>query len=167
MSSSRICGRASAARAGRAPRLRGAGLASLALPLALSLFITPTWAGLAAAETPATPARAIADPTSADASPGASALALPGVSGAPILLAQDGGTEPRELEPEYPAPPPGKPGPYNEEEGPGYNSDYLFGMTRGVAGSTMVPALKVPLFLLTVPLDIVTLPFAAIGGFFG
>jgi len=86
---------------------------------------------------------------------------------APIVLAQDGGTEPRELEPAYEPPPPGKPGPYNEQEGPGYNSDYLFGITRSVANSTIVPAGKVPLFLLTVPLDIVFLPFAAIGGFFG
>lgn len=86
---------------------------------------------------------------------------------APIVLAQDGGTEPRELEPAYAPPPPGKPGPYNEAEGPGYNSDYMFGITRAVVNSTIVPAGKVPLFLLTVPLDIVLLPFAAIGGFFG
>lgn len=84
----------------------------------------------------------------------------------PIRLAQSGGTEPRELEPRYPAPPPGEPGPYSEE-GAGYNSDYIFGMTRGVAHSTMVPAAKAPLFLLTVPLDIVLLPFTVIGGFFG
>ena len=31
----------------------------------------------------------------------------------------------------------------------------------------MVPAAKAPLFLLTVPLDLVLLPFAAIGGLFG
>ncbi len=48
-----------------------------------------------------------------------------------------------------------------------YNSSYIFGMTRGVASSTMVPAAKVPLFVLTVPLDIALLPFAAIGGLFG
>jgi hypothetical protein len=48
-----------------------------------------------------------------------------------------------------------------------YNSSYLFGMTRGVANSTMVPAAKLPLFVLTVPLDIAFLPFAAIGGLFG
>jgi len=50
---------------------------------------------------------------------------------------------------------------------PWYNSDYIFGMTRGVANSTMAPAGKAPLFVLTVPLDIVILPFALIGGFFG
>ncbi len=48
----------------------------------------------------------------------------------------------------------------------GYNSDYIFGMTRGVADSTMVPAIKPIFFLVTIPLDIVFLPFAAIGGFF-
>jgi ABC-type amino acid transport substrate-binding protein len=48
----------------------------------------------------------------------------------------------------------------------GYNGDYLFAMTKGVASSAMTPALKPLLFLLTVPLDIVTLPFTAIAGFF-
>ena len=48
----------------------------------------------------------------------------------------------------------------------GYDSSYLFGMTKGVANSTMTPAFKPLVFLLTVPLDIVLLPFAAIGGFF-
>ena len=50
---------------------------------------------------------------------------------------------------------------------PWYNDSYLFGMTRGVTGSTMHPAAKVPLLVLTIPLDIVLLPFAAIGGLFG
>jgi hypothetical protein len=49
----------------------------------------------------------------------------------------------------------------------GYNASYIFGMTRGVAWSTISPALKPLLFVLTVPLDIVLLPFAAIGGLFG
>jgi hypothetical protein len=40
-------------------------------------------------------------------------------------------------------------------------------MTRGVADSTIHPAVKAPLFLFTIPLDIVLLPFAAIGGAFG
>ncbi len=84
----------------------------------------------------------------------------------PIVLAQDGGTVPREIEPEYQPVPPKTPGPYNDEEHDLYTTDYLFGMTRGVAGSTMVPALKVPLFLFTIPLDLVFLPFEAIGGFF-
>jgi len=49
----------------------------------------------------------------------------------------------------------------------GYNSDYIFGLSKGLADSTLVPALKVPVFILTVPLDLVLLPFALIGGFFG
>ena len=48
----------------------------------------------------------------------------------------------------------------------GYDSSYIFGMTKGVAGSTMTPAVKPLVFLFTVPLDLVLLPFAAIGGFF-
>jgi hypothetical protein len=56
--------------------------------------------------------------------------------------------------------------PREPEEEPFYDSDYLFGITRAVTNSTMVPAGKVPLLLLTIPLDIAFLPFAAIGGFF-
>ena len=48
-----------------------------------------------------------------------------------------------------------------------HNSSYIFGMTRGLADSTIHPAVKAPLFLLTLPLDLVLLPFAAIGGMFG
>jgi hypothetical protein len=113
----------------------------LSAGLALAFALQLGWAGIAAASESSSP-------------------------GEPIVLAQDGGTQPRELEPTYPAPPPGPPGPYNDQEREHYNSDYLFGMTRGVAHSTMVPALKAPLFLFTIPLDIVFLPFAAIGGFF-
>jgi hypothetical protein len=47
-----------------------------------------------------------------------------------------------------------------------YNSDFIFGMTRSVANSTLIGAVKPVLFLVTVPLDIVFLPFAAIGGLF-
>ncbi len=56
--------------------------------------------------------------------------------------------------------------PREPEPKPWYNSKLLFGMTRGVANSTIAPAAQVPLMVLTVPLDIVFLPFAAIGGFF-
>ena len=52
------------------------------------------------------------------------------------------------------------------EDRHGYSSEYIFGMTKGLMNSTLEPALKPPLLLLTVPLDIVFLPFAAIGGFF-
>ena len=76
-----------------------------------------------------------------------------------IELAQTGGTERPELEPRYePVAPP--------ERG-SFNWQYIFGMTRGVADSTIHPAVKAPLFFLTLPLDLVFLPFATIGGFFG
>jgi hypothetical protein len=89
----------------------------------------------------------------------APALRLDDFSNQPVQLAQAGGTEPRELEPRY------QPAPVQEKSW--YNDSYIFGMTRGVAESTMHPAAKVPLFVLTVPLDLVFLPFAAIGGMFG
>lgn len=52
-------------------------------------------------------------------------------------------------------------------EKPWYNSDYLFGMTRAVTGSTIHTGAQIPLLVLTVPFDILFLPFAAIGGLFG
>lgn len=76
-----------------------------------------------------------------------------------MLVAQAHGTEQGELQPRYQPVPP--------EEPSWYNSTYVFALTRGVAGSTMVPAAKVPLYVFTVPLDLVLLPFAAIGGLFG
>jgi hypothetical protein len=51
-------------------------------------------------------------------------------------------------------------------EEPFYDTTYLFGMTRGVTNSTIHPGAQIPLLVLTIPLDIVFLPFAAIGGFF-
>jgi hypothetical protein len=57
--------------------------------------------------------------------------------------------------------------PREPEEKSWYNSSYIFGMTRSLAASTISPAGKAPLFVLTIPLDIVFLPFAAIGGLFG
>jgi hypothetical protein len=47
-----------------------------------------------------------------------------------------------------------------------YTTNYYFGMTRGLADSTLHPALQLPLFLVTLPLDIVLLPVAAVMGFF-
>lgn len=86
------------------------------------------------------------------------------VAGEPVCehvmeLAQAHGTQPGELEPRYQPVPP--------QEESWYETGYLFAMTRGVANSTIVPAAKAPLYILTVPLDLVTLPFAAIGGLFG
>jgi len=88
-------------------------------------------------------------PSAAEANDGAAALEVAQMDDAPQ----------RPLEPRYqPAPP---------QEKSSYNDSYIFAATRGVANSTMVPAVKVLLFPLTVPIDIVLLPFAAIGGLFG
>ena len=87
--------------------------------------------------------------------------ALPVAVATPAVAQMETAPEPspRELRPRYePVPPTPK---------SWYSTDYFFAATRGVANSTMVPGLKAPLFILTVPLDIVCLPFAAIGGFFG
>ena len=75
------------------------------------------------------------------------------------VVAQAHGTEQGELDPRYQPVPP--------EQKSWYNAGYFFALTRSVAGSTLVPAAKAPLFLLTAPLDLVLLPFAAIGGLFG
>jgi hypothetical protein len=82
-----------------------------------------------------------------------------GETEAALVVAQADGTEPGELRPRYQPVPP--------EEESWYNAGYMFALTGGVARSTMSPALKAPLFVFTVPLDIVLLPFAAIGGLFG
>ena len=50
------------------------------------------------------------------------------------------------------------------EEREGYNSEYIFGMTKGILNSTLHPALKPLTCLVTVPLDLVGLPFAALLG---
>jgi len=76
---------------------------------------------------------------------------------AAVEVAQGSGTREGELQPRYQP---------VAEEPCWYDSSYIFAATRGVADSTLVPALKVPLFLLTVPLDLALLPFATIGGFF-
>jgi hypothetical protein len=52
------------------------------------------------------------------------------------------------------------------EEHGGYTSEYIFGMSKAIMRSTLTPALKPAVLLLTVPLDLVLLPFAALGGFF-
>ena len=77
----------------------------------------------------------------------------------PLVVSQAGGTEPGELRPRYQPVPP--------EEKSWYNSSYMFALSRGLADSTLVTPAKAPLFLFTVPLDLVLLPFTAIGGLFG
>jgi len=79
----------------------------------------------------------------------------------PVLAADDADEEESEsgrLRPTYePRPPPEK---------DVYTTDYLFAITRAVSESTLVPAAQVPLYILTVPLDIAFLPMEAIAGFF-
>lgn len=53
-----------------------------------------------------------------------------------------------------------------EQESRGYSTEYIFGMSKAVRRSTMHPALKPAVWLFTIPLDIVLLPFAALGGLF-
>jgi hypothetical protein len=78
-----------------------------------------------------------------------------------VLAADDADEEESEsgrLRPTYePRPPPEK---------DVYTTDYLFAITRAVSESTLVPAAQVPLYILTVPLDIAFLPMEAIAGFF-
>ena len=52
------------------------------------------------------------------------------------------------------------------EDRSGYRTEYIFGMTKGIMKSTLVPALKPVMLLFTVPLDLAFLPFAAVAGFF-
>lgn len=47
-----------------------------------------------------------------------------------------------------------------------YNTEFFFGLTKGVANSTLITGMKPLFFLVTIPLDLLLLPFAAIGGFF-
>lgn len=50
----------------------------------------------------------------------------------------------------------------------GFNDEYVFAATRGVNDMEGVhPALKVPLFPITIVLDVAALPFAVIAGFIG
>ena len=48
-----------------------------------------------------------------------------------------------------------------------YNSEYIFGLSKGLAAAPITPVVKPLLFILTVPADVVLLPPAIIGGFFG
>jgi len=48
----------------------------------------------------------------------------------------------------------------------GYNDEYIFVATRTVADADVHPVAKVPLFPLTIILDVVALPVEAIAGFF-
>jgi len=58
---------------------------------------------------------------------------------------------------------------YELEKQPGwsYNSDYIFAISSALRDSTLPPAGKVPLFILTIPLDAVLLPFSLLAGLMG
>jgi hypothetical protein len=77
---------------------------------------------------------------------------------APCLAQSGDESRPGTLEPTY------EPRPVPEPAI--YTTEYLFALTRGVSNSTLHPAAKAPMFLFTVPLDIVFLPVTAIAGFF-
>ena len=53
-----------------------------------------------------------------------------------------------------------------DQESRGYSTEYIFGMSKAIRRSTLHPALKPAAWLFTIPLDIVLLPFAALGGLF-
>lgn len=57
-------------------------------------------------------------------------------------------------------------GPASQGRRSSYNDEYIFGLTRGIADSTMHPAAKILVFPMTVPLDFALLPFEVIGGLF-
>lgn len=76
-----------------------------------------------------------------------------------LVVAQASDTRSRELEPRYQPVPP--------QEKSSFNADYIFVLSRSLAESTLHPAVKAPLFIITVPLDLAMLPFAAIAGLFG
>ena len=75
------------------------------------------------------------------------------------VIAQAQGTQDGQLKPRYEPTPPEDPGAYDNE--------YVFAMTRGVANAAIAPYGKVPLYVLSLPIDLALLPFAVIGGFFG
>jgi hypothetical protein len=57
---------------------------------------------------------------------------------------------------------------YAARSSSGFNDEYVFAATRGVNDMDGVhPALKVPLFPVTLVLDVAALPFAVIAGFIG
>src|SRR5687768_5461210 len=83
-------------------------------------------------------------------------LAIALIAGLPASA--DSESESGTLKPTYePRPPP-------EKEV--YTTDYLFAITRDVSDYTLVPAAQVPLYFLTIPLDVAFLPIEAIAGFF-
>ena len=48
-----------------------------------------------------------------------------------------------------------------------YNSEYIFGISKAVRDSSMPPGAKVPVYVFSLPLDVVLLPFSALAGLLG
>ena len=48
-----------------------------------------------------------------------------------------------------------------------YNTEYLFGVTRGLKDQNIPPYCEKTAWILTVPFDIANLPFTALAGLFG
>ena len=74
------------------------------------------------------------------------------------VVAQAQGTRSGTLEPRY------EPAPVADPDA--YDNQYVFAMSRGVADAAIAPYGKLPLYVLSVPLDLAFLPFALIGGLF-
>jgi len=114
-------------------------------------------AGLVLAAAPALSATEAGDVTDPAQDAAAIAVLAHHAAAAPVFTQverHDGDLEPR-YQPREPQPE------------PAYDSSYFFALSRTLADSTLVPAAKAPLFLLTIPIDVALLPIALIGGFFG
>ena len=48
-----------------------------------------------------------------------------------------------------------------------YNTEYIFGVTRGLKNENIPPMCERAAWILTVPFDIANLPFTALAGLFG
>jgi hypothetical protein len=99
--------------------------------------------------------------TAGDSAAAPASLSTPSTPAAASLgveLAHNHDGEPRELQPRYESREP--------RGGNSYNDEYIFGLTRGIADSTMHPALKILVFPITVPLDFALLPFEVMAGIF-
>lgn len=56
---------------------------------------------------------------------------------------------------------------WNDQRGWSYGTDQFMPLTRGMEDAGIPPAARWPLYLFTVPFDLLQLPFAAIAGLYG
>jgi len=91
---------------------------------------------------------------------GSAGLASTAATGANehTVVAQAQGTRAGTLEPRY------EPAPAADPDA--FDNQYVFAMSRGVADAAIAPYGKLPLYVLSVPIDLAFLPFALIGGLF-